>query len=298
MLNSRDTIYDLASLTKILATTLIAAEAIALGKLELEERPFARWPGVRISDLLNHTSGLPAIRNLFGPRLDRGQVFANALQIDLEYPTSSRTVYSDIGFIALGSLLESRLKERLDLIFRDLANRYYEGADLFFVPTGRRDININAFAPTGYCPTRHRRLQGEVNDLNAFALSGVAPHAGLFGRLDDVARASRFLLNAIKKPSTPLEKIIQSFAMAPGQRGLGFDKADRRGSTGGVFSSRAVGHLGFTGTSLWIDPLALGGRGAFFILLTNRVEASSSISDMLMLRQGFHRAAARLLNSR
>jgi CubicO group peptidase (beta-lactamase class C family) len=292
--HNQNTIFDLASLTKILATTVVAAEAIVAGKLTLEEQPFKQWPGVRVVDILQHTSGLPAWKSLYERPNNKATVVARALAVTLEAPPRSRMVYSDIGFIALGHLLESRLAKSLDEVFSQLAQKHYVAPTLSY----RRhvDSHISHIAPTGICPVRRRRLRGEVNDLNVFALGGVAGHAGLFGSLHDIIKAARFFLKCFKHPTSEFEKTLQHFMKADGARAIGFDRADRRGTTDGVLSEFAIGHLGFTGTSLWIDPEAAGGKGAYFILLTNHTETSSRKRDLLQLRRDFHRAAVRLLS--
>lgn len=293
---SSSTVFDLASLTKVLSTTLIAAEAITLGKLALDETPFEQWPDVSVADLLQHASGLPASKNLYVPRSTRNDTIDRALQISQLFASKTHTIYSDIGFIALGSLLESRLKDRIDVVFNDLSQKYFGPSSLSYRPTDAKISDTSNIAPTGWCQTRHRYLHGVVNDLNTFGMRGVASHAGLFGTLEDVAIAARFFLTSMKKPTSPISRTIAQFARADGKRALGFDKAERAGSTDGVLSKHAVGHLGFTGTSLWIDPAAANGEGAYFILLTNHLEASSRKVDLMQLRRDFHRAGARWLN--
>lgn len=281
-----DTLFDLASLTKVLSTTLIAAEAINLGKLDLSEKPFRHWPALTVSHLLQHTSGLPALHHFYLRPLDRNRVMEKAMGLKLEATPGSRTVYSDVGFIVLGALLEKRLKERLNVVFTDLASRHYEGAKLRY----GCELQERA-APTGTCAWRYRHLQGEVNDLNAFAMEGIAPHAGLFGTVHDVAQAARFFLQAYRKPASSIEKVLQRFMQEKGERPLGFDRAGRAGSTDGALSPQTIGHLGFTGTSMWIDPI----NDAYFVLLTNHVEAGHKKTHIMQLRRDFHRAAARLL---
>jgi CubicO group peptidase (beta-lactamase class C family) len=290
---TKETLFDLASLTKVFATTLICAEAIRLGILSLDEKPFAQWPTVRIVDLLQHTSGLPAICDFYRRHSARSDVFKSALALDLAYTTGSKTLYSDVGFIALGALLEKRFKAPLDIVFTALSQRYYGSTSMRFLPKDSRRA-----APTGICPIRRRHLRGEVNDLNAFSLHGIAPHAGLFGTLSDVEHACNYFLSSLKNSQTPLSPILNTFVNAKGTRAIGFDRADPKGSTGGALSSLTVGHLGFTGTSFWIDPIAAKGRGAYFVLLTNHLEASSRKTELLQLRRDFHRVGMRWLAER
>jgi CubicO group peptidase (beta-lactamase class C family) len=292
----QNTLFDLASLTKVLSTTLICAEAMLLGKIALDETPFPAWPTVTVRHLLQHTSGLPAWRNFYRPHISRDDVFKAVLQTPLEHAPGAVTVYSDLGFIALGHLLESRLKERQDFIFNDLARRYYQTTSLAYRPM-ESGLDAASVAATGCCPFRRRQLKGEVNDLNAFAQEGVSAHAGLFGTLNDVKKAAHFFLAALKQRETPLQKIIAHFAVAPGKRGLGFDRAEKAGTTDGALSPLCFGHLGFTGTSLWIDPLAARGQGAFFVLLTNHLEMGLRKKELQQLRRDYHRASAQWLRA-
>ena len=281
-----ETIFDLASLTKILSTTLIASEAISLGKLALDEQPFRQWPGVHIVDILQHTSGLPAWVNFYRGAIDRHGVVERALATKLEAPSRARMVYSDVGFIALGHLLETRLKENLDVIFDDLSRRLYGNSALGFRTTSRE-----LTSPTGVCEIRRRQLRGEVNDLNAYAQGGVAAHAGLFGNIHDVIKAARFFLDSYRKPKSMTAQVLSTFMKTDGVRPIGFDRAERRGTTEGALSKLAIGHLGFTGTSLWIDPAT----NAYFVLLTNHLENSPRKNEITQLRKDFHRAAVKLV---
>ncbi|MBH1989479.1 MAG: beta-lactamase family protein [Myxococcaceae bacterium] len=249
----RDTLFDLASLTKILCTTVLAAQAVITDRLLLDEEPWSAWPGVRVRDVLAHQAGLPPFVEI----AQREDVY----QIPLKYPPRTQTVYSDIGFIALGDLLEQRLGRKLDqlLCFPQL---HFGGPEPVFDPRCR-------------------------------ALGGVAGHAGLFGTLLGVEQRAQFLLGCLHRPHSLLELEIQSFANEPGLRALGFDKPSETGSTIGVLSVRSVGHLGFTGTSVWLDPESQ----AIYILLLSRLDAGERASDLLSIRQAFHQQAARWVSS-
>ncbi|OGQ13360.1 MAG: hypothetical protein A2138_12945 [Deltaproteobacteria bacterium RBG_16_71_12] len=292
------TVWDLASLTKLLSTTLLAARAVDAGRLSLDEVPWpARWPGVTAAHLLRHDAGLPAWRPLYQVARKAGvcglpagarAVIAAALATEPEAPPGARTLYSDVGFIALGALLEERLGAPLDLVFADAA-RVYGAPALRFV---RLDVDgfhpaVPNVAPTERCPWRRRALFGQVHDDNAFAMGGVAGHAGLFGSLIDVEAAARFFLRALTEDG---EATLASFAAGGGERGLGFERTTPDGTTAGALSPRAVGHLGFTGTSLFVDP---DPPGAAYVLLTNRVHESREHKRRIFLaRRAFHRAAA------
>jgi CubicO group peptidase (beta-lactamase class C family) len=192
----------------------------------------------------------------------------------------------DIGIIALGALLEERRRRTLDALFAEESARSFGHTGLCFV---RLDVDgfhgqQSRVAPTERCACRRRVVHGQVHDENAFAMGGVAGHAGLFGTLLDVERAALFLRTELARPSSTLAR----FAAVPAgtRRPIGFDKVTPRGSTGDALSSTAVGHLAFTGCSLWIDG------DAIYILLSNRIHESREHPErMLALRRAFHQAA-------
>lgn len=290
-----DTIYDLASLTKLLCTTLVVARAVDENKLALEEQPWPRWPEVSIEHVLRHESGLPAWAPFFEEARRRGPVGLRSagshvveavLATPPQAPPGARVLYSDLGMIALGALLEERYGCGLDDVFADTARQALGETKLRYV---RLDVDgfhpeLPRVAPTERCPWRRRVVHGQVHDDNCFAMGGVAGHAGLFGSLRDVEQAARALLS----PAATLQR----FASVPDdqhRRPLGWDRTTPGGSTGDALGPRTVGHLGFTGCSLWIDPDA----GAAYALLTNRVHETRDPPDRIMaLRRGFHRAAA------
>jgi CubicO group peptidase (beta-lactamase class C family) len=295
--------FDLASLTKLLCTTLVVARAVEAGRLSLDDAPWPRWPGATIRHVLAHTAGVPAWRPYFeeantervtGLPAGRDLVVTRARGTPLEAAPGTRTLYSDVGMIALGAHLEERLDAPLDVLFREAERATWGETALRFVRLGDEGFHpkVPLVAPTERCPWRRRVVHGQVHDDNAFAMGGVAGHAGLFGSLDDVERAGRYLLDAIVGRDDGVAAILRTFAFVDGARGLGFDRATPGGSTGDALSSSSVGHLGFTGTSLWIDPE----REALFVLLTNRVHETRDNDGIKPLRQRFHRAAARLVD--
>ncbi len=294
---NEDTVWDLASLTKLLSTTLLAARAIDDSKLALDETPWPHWPGVTVEHVLRHESGLPAWRPLFEEARKAGRaglpegkriVVNAALAVELEAPPLQRTRYSDIGFIALGALLEQRFAAGLNEVFADEARRRFGATTLRFV---RLDVDgfhpaVPTVAPTERCPWRRRTVHGQVHDENAFAMGGVAGHAGLFGTLRDVEACARFFLGEM----TPT---LRSFAAAtpPPRRPIGFDHATGGASTGGALPSSSVGHLGFTGVSLWADRE----NARAYALLTNRIHDTreGGAEKILALRRRFHVEASR-----
>jgi CubicO group peptidase (beta-lactamase class C family) len=295
------TVYDLASLTKLLCTTVVAARAVDAGVLSLDETPWPHWPRVCVANVLQHNSGLPDWAPFFERADRRGpvgtapaiqRIITDVLSTSPQCSPGERTVYSDIGFIALGALLEQRLGKPLDVLFADAARETLDAPALRFVRIDDAGFHpaVPLVAPSERCAWRRRLVIGQVHDENAYALGGVAGHAGLFGSITDVERAGRSILAALKRGGT-----LADFAAASGERGIGFDRATAGGSTGGVLSSRTVGHLGFTGTSLWLDP-ELGG-GTLFALLTNHVYFGRDKTRILRVRQGFHRAAVAWLGA-
>jgi CubicO group peptidase (beta-lactamase class C family) len=296
-----DTIFDLASLTKVLATTTIALQLSAKGDLELETPVHTlvpAWQGeqraqVVIRDLLEHSSGLPAWRDYFRTRHDRDG-FARAIAEEpLEFAPRTGAVYSDLGFILLGFILEQ-------IGGGSLAEQF-----------GRWRGAVGLTGPLDYRPPRdwHPRtaltarddapgttLQGVVHDQNTAALGGVAAHAGLFGTAAAVGAGARWWLERLRghdDAATGVRAIeAQRFARrssVPGSsRALGWDTMLPTSSCGTQMSDRAIGHTGFTGTSLWIDPA----RDAYYVLLTNRVLAASTSDAIQTVRREFHNAAA------
>jgi CubicO group peptidase (beta-lactamase class C family) len=314
--NSPDTIYDLASLTKPMAAATVAMVGVEQGWLDVEQPvqwllPEFRGPGkavVRVRHLLAHTSGLPAWRPYLaslrarrpdlalGSQEARELVYGWAAAEPLEAEPGKRAVYSDIGFILLGWLLERNAGARLDALFRNfVANRFGLG-DVFFLPYRDGGTEVAAglatrIAPTDTCRDRGRLLRGEVNDAACAALGGVSGHAGLFGTADEVARWAVALLDASSGGGYCLRKeTVQLFwRHDPGVAGstwrLGWDSPTPGASSGGKhLSAEAVGHLGFTGCSLWIDPR----RDLVMVLLTNRVHPTGENEMIKKFRPVFH----------
>lgn len=272
------TIYDIASLTKVVATTTAIMLLHDEGKVRLED-PVSRFlPGfsggdkdrVTVHQLLTHRSGLPAGRDIWRiartPEAAREAVIASALK----YQPGSRYEYSDLGADILAFVAEAAAGERLD---RYLGRR-------IFTPLGMTDTDFRPagslrgrIAPTELTPPRGYPIRGEVHDENAFALGGIAGHAGLFSTATDLAVFAQMMLNGGEYRGVRFLKAetVELFTRrSSGSRALGWDTCAASGSCGQYMSERAYGHTGFTGTSLWIDP----DREMFVILLTNRVHAS------------------------
>ncbi len=274
-----DTLYDLASLTKVVATTTMAMILVDEGRLDLD-RPVREFlPGfqgsgkeaVTVRHLLTHSSGLPAVAPLFKEIQGRKAYVERIQAMDLEYPPGSRSVYSDLGIILLGEILERVAGQPFEAFVRARIFEPLGMRDTLFRPPAELRSRI---APTEFDPWRGRLTQGEVHDENAFAMGGVAPHAGLFATAGDLARFAQMLLNGgimdgRRIVSRETVKLFTRRAGIPGSdRALGWDTKSAEGSSAGtLFSPRSFGHTGFTGTSIWMDPE----RGLYVILLTNRV---------------------------
>jgi serine-type D-Ala-D-Ala carboxypeptidase len=291
-----DTIYDLASLTKLLGTTVIAAVAMADHGVDDNEQPNPQWPGVTVKHLLQHSAGLPAHVRLWEQLSSSGspsqhvhEALLLAASVAPIHPPGEKTIYSDIGMIVLGAWLEQRLGQRLDVLLHTIAAAHAPTLRYVRLSAHGYHPQLELVAPTERCPWRRRMVHGQVHDENAFVLDGVAGHAGLFGSLVDVVQMSQWLLRCIiGEDTTPVGLRLARFARTPGERPMGFDRTTEGGSTGGVMSADTVGHLGFTGTSMWLDPVARRG----YVLLTNRVhESRDNDAGIRALRIAFHRAA-------
>ncbi len=287
-----NTVYDLASLTKLFGTTVLCAVAIKKQVLSLRERPWPNWPDINIGCVLSHTSGLAAHESFFKQALSEGQnpnlaskrkLISLVLNSKPLFAPGKKRIYSDIGFIALGDLLEKRLGASLDILFKR-----------FYVPLfGTLNLgfhNTLTHLPTklNLAPSRPGLGSNLVNDDNSFAMCGISGHAGLFGSLVDVEKASLWFASHLAgKNHSSLGRILRSFAL---HRPFifGFDKADKNGCTGGYLANNTVGHLGFTGTSVWIEP---GKSWAVYVLLTNRILTNCSGPKLKQLRLDFHKAA-------
>lgn len=282
------TIYDLASVTKICGTTIAVAKAVLDDKMSLDEKPFLAWP-ITIRSILAHTAGLPAHKKFYEDLSLSNKDFAFNRELIFEelfkvIPSTKRSrVYSDLGFIALGFLLEERLKRPLDEILSHAA--LIAKAPLFTTKSASPFYQPEKnFAPTGYCPVRLNQVLGQVHDANCFFMGGTGGHAGFFGTLAEMKAMGRFFLSAVKNPDSPLKDLLARFA----KDGLGFDRREVAGPAGPL-SPGAFGHYGFCGTSLWIDP-SHGKDGMIVSLLTNRVHKNKTLHQIFRLRRAINKA--------
>lgn len=291
-----DTIFDLASLTKVLATTPLLMQQVERGVLSLDDAVATHvptWHGAdrastTLRDLLAHCSGLPAWRPYY--QLVEGALAYEAAICSepFEYDWRTKSVYSDLGFILLGFLL-GRDGHSLDARFATLVRQLDLAEEIQFNPPALWRARI---APTEDDPWRARVLVGEVHDENAWALGGVAGHAGLFGTAQAVGAFARHALQVLFGRTgivarQTLETFVTRDPTVPGSsRALGWDTMLPTSSCGSRLSARAFGHTGFTGTSLWIDPE----RNLYVVLLTNRVHPTRTNDRIRQVRPAFHDA--------
>ena len=295
--------FDLASLTKVVATTTVVMDLVRTGAMTLEAPVsgfFDEWRGadrqhVTVRDLLEHASGLPA-RLVDAPPATRREFEHEICATPLEYAPRTQAVYSDLGFILLGFIAADRGGAPLARLFDRITSGINAPDPLTFdLTAGQRDLAAPT-RPLGEDARRGRVLAGEVHDNYAFALGGVAGHAGLFGAAPSVGAFARAMLQAARnagpdpypEPFSPA--IVRAFttrSSVPGSsRALGWDTMLPTSSCGTRMSAQAFGHVGYTGTSLWIDPV----RDRYFVLLTNRVYSDGTLDQMREVRRAFHDA--------
>ena len=295
-----DTIFDLASLTKVLATTPLVMQQIERGALGLDDpasRHIASWrgadrAGVTLRDLLAHCSGLPSWRPFFRELKGRAAYETAISETPLEYEPRSRSTYSDLGFMLLGFVLEDEatLGER----FATLLTQMGVVEEIRYNPP---PLWLARTAPTENDPWRGRLIAGEVQDENAWVLGGVAGHAGLFGTSAAVGSCARHVMQILGGRTgavtrRTLEEFVTRRADVPGSsRALGWDTMLPTSSCGTRLSPRAFGHTGFTGTSLWIDPE----RDVYVTLLTNRVHPTRANDTITRVRPAVHDAIVEAL---
>ena len=300
-----ETVFDLASLTKVLATAPMLMQLIERGHLSLDDRIADRLPSwrgadrepVTVADLLAHCSGLAAYVPLFRQHTGRPAFERAICDLPLEYSPRTRSIYSDLGFMLLGFLIEdvggASLAQRADTLFRQIGivDRLQFNPPVQWRPET---------AATEHDPWRGRMLVGEVHDENASALGGAAGHSGLFGTAAAVGCYARHLLQVLDGRTgvvskSTLDTFIARRADVPrSSRALAWDTMLPTSSCGTRMSSRAFGHTGFTGTSLWIDP----DRKVYVVLLTNRVHPARTNDAILAVRPAFHDAVIDSLDAR
>jgi beta-N-acetylhexosaminidase len=302
-----DTIFDAASLTKAVVTSTLTAMQVEAGNVSLDS-PIARfipeWNSgpnldwrkkITIRNLLTHSSGLPAHKDYFLTARSDRDIVADICKEPLEYEPGTKTVYSDLGFILLGEILKRATGKNVDQLARER----------IFTPLGMSHTMFNPakaiaahIAPTEDDTTfRKRLLQGEVDDENAFVMGGVAGHAGMFSTAPDLAAFCQMILNGgmyaqqrlLSRATISL--FTASQALAGNTFTLGWMTPTPNSSSGRYFGPRSFGHLGFTGTSIWVDP----DRQLFIILLTNRVYPTRANDKIAAVRPAVHDAVMEAL---
>ena len=319
------TCYDLASLTKVLATTTALALLMQRELVKLDDRIDEILHELRnstigaatVRQLLTHSSGLPGWRPFYerlaaveatqpgfmGSPAAREAVLGYIAKEELIYERGSRSLYSDLGFMLLGCAVERLSGEALDQF---CCGQLYEPLGARPLAYARRgpvsalSIHHDAgciVAPTENDPWRGRMLCGEVHDENAYALGGVAGHAGLFGTARAVLAVSQAWMDGRrKKPGLLTPDIVKTFTanrqgVPNSSWALGWDTPSVRSSSGTRFSPESFGHLGFTGTSLWIDPV----KELEVVLLSNRVHPTRRNEQIRIFRPHIHDVICREL---
>lgn len=306
------TIFDLASVSKVVATTAAAMLLHARGVFDFDARLGDILPGfvvgmepgsgkerVTLRMLLTHSSGLPGYVTLFRTCSNADALLRAALQLPLEAKPGARTEYSDPGFILLGKVIEVLAGRSLDAF---CAREIFTPLGLASTRFRPRASALSAIPPTEEDKTFRRRIiQGEVQDENACVLGGVAGHAGVFSNVPDLLAFAKSILDRGRTASgqplfTPetLDLFATPQTTPDGQtRALGWDVPTPPSSSGRYFGPHSIGHLGYSGTSLWIDP----GQALAIVLLTNRTWPDRSSDAIRQVRPAFHDAVVESLRA-
>lgn len=299
------TLFDLASLSKALSTTLLFYSFFAEDRIRLEDVLADLLPDIppdkrqlSLRSLLSHSSGLAAYQpwfKAFAPiqqQENKARLVRLILEEPLAYAPKSRCLYSDLGFILLGCIVEKITGKNLAATFQErIALPLSLEKELLYRVDLERRLDC---AATEQCPWRGRMLRGEVHDEHCWLLHGAAGHAGLFGTVSGVLRLCGAILDTWKGKSTACSwAAFLSQGLQPQLSDqtwcLGFDRPTPGSSSSGrYFSAQSIGHLGFTGTSFWIDP----DQELIVVLLSNRVHPSRENSKIRQFRPWFHDAAA------
>ena len=304
------TMYDIASLTKVVATTTLVAKLVEgdfAVPLDLDakiERYLPEWASgpqpewrhrVTVRHLLTHTSGLPPFKEYWRTSKNKQDTLTKIFAEPLEYEPGTKEIYSDLGIILMAEIIERLAGRKLD----DLANSF------IFAPLGMKDSMYKP--PKKLWPTiapteidnqyRHQLIQGEVHDENAYAIGGVSGHAGVFSTAPDLAAFCQMLLNGgvyahqrILRRAT-VAQFTTPQQLSGGTRTLGWAVPTPGGLSGHYFSEHSFGHTGFTGTSIWIDP----DRQLFVVFLTNRVHPTRENQKIQQVRRDLHDAVMQAL---
>lgn len=290
-----NTVYDMASLTKVMVTLPLILQLAEEGILHLKDRVVQWVPefGVRgkeavtIQQLFTHSSGLIAHRPYFQERMNRAQILASIYEEELAYTPDTQVVYSDLGFLVLLEVIERATGQSIRTLAKERIFTPLSMFDTDYLP----DVNKYEIAPTEYYEHLDGHKIGIVHDDNTEFMGGISSHAGLFSTMKDVARFVNMLESKGKLngrqiiPASFLSLATQNFTpFANEARGLGFQlQSAGTGPTGDLFSTKTYGHTGYTGTSFYIDPI----REVSILLLTNRVYYGRQ-DPILRLRPRLH----------
>ncbi len=291
-LMKKTTIFDLASITKAMATTSAIMLLYENGKLNLDQKVTEFLPdfakngkeNITIYQLLTHTSGLPAWNALYHPQPDSAKMINKLFSLELNHKPGKQYEYSCMGFITLGKIVETITNQSLAAFLEKELFSPLNMNHTCFTPPDNWNHQI---APTEIDSSRGGIIQGKVHDENAYHLGGISGNAGLFSSAQDMAIFSKMLLNKGTYAGQRIFKAetIDLFTKAqsiPGssRRSLGWSKPTGKNSAGHYFSNSAFGHTGFTGTALWIDPEI----DLFGIFLTNRVYPTRNQTHLYKIR--------------
>ena len=290
---TRGDIYDLASITKVIATTSSVMLLVDQNKISLDDKVvkylpefkgrqknyFKQKSNTTIRHLITHTAGLPAFKEYFKMNKPIEAILDSVMNTEPEYDLEKNTIYSDIGIIALGKVVEAVTETRLDIFADSLIFNPLGMNSTYFNPPKSR---IKRIVPTEFSKVYNKTIRGFVHDENAHSLGGVAGHAGLFSTARDLATFSQMMLNngiygwkRIFNSETVNLFTSRANLLEGSSRALGWDSPQGKASGGVYISDSSFGHTGFTGTSLWIDPE----HQLFVILLTNAVHPNRSYKD-------------------
>jgi serine-type D-Ala-D-Ala carboxypeptidase len=302
----KDSIFDLASLTKPLATTLSISKLIENGLISLDQKAGSiieefntdDKADITIDMLLRHTSGFPAYREYYKQVIKSNKAprqFLRHLLVNepLETNPGDIQVYSDLGFMVLSWIIEKISCQRLDYFVSQQIYSPLKISDLFFVDLNLKESILKQYhrkiVATQQCPWRKKILMGEVDDDNTWAVGGIEGHAGLFGNAASIHNLCCEILNALQNKPTKIlsHDIMHAFVQKKNSNDMvaGFDTPSKKNSSSGrYFSIASIGHLGFTGTSFWVDPET----SLIAVLLTNRVHPLRFNNGIKKFRREIH----------
>jgi CubicO group peptidase (beta-lactamase class C family) len=313
----KNNFFDLASLTKPLATTMAILCLMKEKKIDIDEtlpslleiKIKGKKSKIKAKHLLSHSSGLPAHREYFKilkdiPQKEKSRVVENLiLQERQEYIPGTASIYSDLGFMLLGRIVEKKAGYGLEYYVEEKVLKPLNlEKKIFYKPLFQENNRFDKkdFVATENCPWRKKILYGEVHDDNCYSMGGVAGHSGLFGNIEGVTAYTAKILEMWKgeneHPYIKKEDLEYFLSRQQNISGsswcLGFDTpAIKESSSGNFFSQKSIGHLGFTGTSFWLDP----DKNVGIVLLTNRIHPSRENNKIKLFRPYFHDRVMQIL---